>query len=669
MLYSIMKHGIPSATKPATLGWRGLLLTAAVVGAALTSGAAIRPSIASERSINNNNRQRVLRSDAFGLGQERDCTPVFLQMIEAARDSAGPTRLEIQPGVYHCYPEKAYQKYCYISNHDDGLRSTPFPLIGMHDLEIIGNGVELVCHGLMVPFLIEGSRNLNIQGFRIDWELPLHCEVSVVAVYPKQEAFDVRIKPSQPYEIRNGELLFLREGYELNLDRNLCWDPATMAVAYPTVGDLTLMRDSVVRFEKNIPYLYPTDSLDAVHRHRGREIAITATELEPGLVRLTGKLNKLPKTGWVLVAKGKNGFNRLAPAVRIAGCTNVCLQHVTVHHAGGMGLIAERSTNVTLDHFAVRLPPGKGRHLTTTADATHFNNCRGLIRLVDCYFENMLDDGTNIHGVYTMVQDVLDKHTVGLRIGHFQQMGYEFAGPGDRIGFVDPKGSFYPFITHTTERLEKINQRYYRLTFRESLDPQIAPGMLMDNLDWYPEVEVLRTKVINNRARGLLLSSPRRTVVEGCTFSNMMNALSMGVEFGGSWFESGHARDLVIRNNTFLDCGYHSPKGAALIRLGAAKSADAVVFDKLVIQDNRFRTFDPAILSATRVGSLVFRNNTIEKSDAYPVLNPNNPILHITRCDEVVIEDNTFDTPFGNKLEIDDISRRKLRQTGNNGLE
>jgi len=409
--------------------------------------------------------------------------------------------------------------------------------------------------------------------------------------------------------------------------------------------------------------------LDVVHRHRGREIAITATELEPGLVRLTGKLNKFPKTGWVLVAKGRNGFNRLAPTVRIAGCTDVRLQHVTIHHAGGMGLIAERSTNITLDHFAVRLPPGKGRHLTTTADATHFNNCRGLIRLMDCHFENMLDDGTNIHGVYTMVQDVLDKRTVGLRIGHFQQMGYDFAGPGDRIGFVDPKGSFYPFITHTTERLEKINHRYYRLTFREPLDPNIAPGMLMDNLDWYPEVEILRTKVINNRARGLLLSSPRRTVVDGCTFSNMMNALSMGAGFGGSWFESGHTRNLVIRNNTFLDSGYHSPKGAALIRLGAAKSTDAMVFDKLVIQGNRFRTFDPTILSATRVGSLVFANNTIMKSDTYPVLNPDNPILRITRCDEVVIEDNTFDTPFGNKLDIDDISRRNLRQNGNHGLE
>jgi hypothetical protein len=615
--------------------------------------------------------QRVLHSLDFGLGDERDATPALLRMVEAARTLPGPVRLEIEPGTYHCYARKAYQKYCYITNHEDGLRSTPLPLIGMQDLEIVGEGVELVFHGLMLPIIIEDSRQVTIRGLSIDWELPLHCEVEVVAVHEGLNAFDVRIPAKEPYEIRGGELIFLREDYEFNLDRSMFWDPATMAVAYlnDEVANLTVSRPSTVRFSDQIPYLYQPDPRDFAHWHRGLENAITATELEEGLVRLVGNQNKLPKVGWVLVAKGRNTMNRLAPAIRIARSSQISLQGVTVHHAGGMGLIAERSTDITLDHFDVRLPERKGRFLTTTADATHFNNCRGLVRMVDCHFENMLDDGTNIHGAYTAVEDVLDGHTIGLRIGHFQQMGYDFAGPGDRIGFVLPGHSFYPLAVHTVASVEKFNHRYYRVRFRDPLDARIEPGFLMDNLDWYPEVEILNTTVINNRARALLLSTPHRTLVEKCTLSSMGEAIISGAGYGGLWFESGHARDLTIRGNTFLDGGYARPRGAELIRFGAASSEDEVVFDSLVIEDNLFRTFDPMVLNVTRVGNLVFRNNRIEKSDTYLVLNPDNPILLISNTKKTRLEGNTFETPFENKLEIDAASRANLILRNNTGLE
>ena len=472
--------------------------------------------------------QSVLRSGDFHLGLDQDCTPALLQMIEAARELSGPVRLEIAPGTYHCYPRKAYQKYCHITNHDNGLRSTPFPVIGMRDVEIAGDDVHLIFHGLMVPFLIEDSQNVTVRGISIDWELPLHCEVEVVSVHPELNAFDVWIPENQPYEIRGDELIFLREDYEFNLDRSMCWDPKTMAVAYlnDEVTNLTVSRPSTVRFAENIPYHYPPQRLDYPHYHRSTENAIVATELEPGLVRLTGNQRKLPEAGWIIVAKGRNTLNRLAPAIRIAGSSDVTIKDVTVHHAGGMGLVAERSTNLTLDGFDVRLPEGKGRVLTTTADATHFNNCRGFLRIVDCYWENMLDDGTNIHGAYTEVEDLLDEQTLGLWIGHFQQMGYDFAGPGDRIGFVEPGESLFPFAIHTVDSVEKINDRYYRVRFREPLDKGIRKGSQMDNLDWYPEVEIIRTTVINNRARGILLSSPLSTLVEGCTFSNMDRAIS-----------------------------------------------------------------------------------------------------------------------------------------------
>ena len=76
-----------------------------------------------------------------------------------------------------------------------------------------------------------------------------------------------------------------------------------------------------------------------------------------------------------------------------------------VFHAGGMGLIAEFSSDLTLDDFNV-IPP-EGRLVSATSDATHFIGCRGMLAMKDCRFSNQLDDGTNIHGAYHPVIDIL----------------------------------------------------------------------------------------------------------------------------------------------------------------------------------------------------------------------------------------------------------------------
>ena len=69
-----------------------------------------------------------------------------------------------------------------------------------------------------------------------------------------------------------------------------------------------------------------------------------------------------------------------------------------VHHAAGMGFLAERCENVTLKRFDVTPSPGTGRRSSAAADAAHFVNCGGKVALEGCRFENQLDDGLNVHG-------------------------------------------------------------------------------------------------------------------------------------------------------------------------------------------------------------------------------------------------------------------------------
>lgn len=54
--------------------------------------------------------------------------------------------------------------------------------------------------------------------------------------------------------------------------------------------------------------------------------------------------------------------------------------------------------------------------MSTTADATHFGGCKGTIRLSDCLFEAMGDDGVNIKsGLYLTLLRRLNANTIEAR--------------------------------------------------------------------------------------------------------------------------------------------------------------------------------------------------------------------------------------------------------------
>ena len=140
-----------------------------------------------------------------------------------------------------------------------------------------------------------------------------------------------------------------------------------------------------------------------------------AEEIEPGLVCIFDAANSLPEIGWTLVVNGRKDKNRLSTAIHLFQNKNVLLENINIYHAGGMGLIAERTENISLSNFNVVLPPSSERMVTTTADATHFVNCKGLISIDKCHFENMLDDASNFHGIYTKVEDLVNNNTIGVR--------------------------------------------------------------------------------------------------------------------------------------------------------------------------------------------------------------------------------------------------------------
>lgn len=77
-----------------------------------------------------------------------------------------------------------------------------------------------------------------------------------------------------------------------------------------------------------------------------------------------------------------------------------------------------------------------------------------------CRFESMLDDATNIHGVYMTVVDRFSGNRFGASFGHFQQEGFDFAEQGDSLVFID-RADLGVLGCGRVEEVNHVNENYY----------------------------------------------------------------------------------------------------------------------------------------------------------------------------------------------------------------
>ena len=607
---------------------------------------------------------QILHAQDFRLSNylkkgEKDATLAVMAMLQDASQHKN-SKVIIEEGTYHFYPEKAYEQYSYVSNHDNTLRRIAFPIKGFDGLTLQGSGAKLIFHGVMMPFLIEDSKSIAISGFTLDWHIPLHSEALVVANDQDNGSIDLKIAENIPYTIRNEKLIFIKEGYEHDLGNTILYDPERKAVAYNTnkYTPLRMNQNIPIRNRQAFDFHNNVDLRSPNYVYQNQEDMLKAEELAAGLVRISGLTKSPPPVGMVLVAKGQNGNNRTANAFHINKSREIKLHDVTIHHAGGMGVIGERSINITLDNMNIFPNPASGLMVSTTADASHFVNCKGEIIINNCNFRNQLDDATNVHGSYVIVEDVFSAKKIGVRVGHFQQGGFDFAEAGDKIGFINQKESANVVFEATVQSINKLNERYYIITLNENVAEKLSKDYVVENLDWYPELTITNNHFADNRARGILLSTPKKTIVRNNYFSNMMSAIFIPVELTW-WYESGSAQDLLIEGNTFGDSAYGGGD-RPVIYIETDLDKTDYIFGKITIKNNSFNNFNPSILKANGVRYLEFTDNKIENSKSFPALNYEAYVLDVHHIDTLLIKNVKITKDFQNKLKVVDVTNKVL---------
>lgn len=569
-----------------------------------------------------------------------DASPAVLAKVLSAIENP-ISKISFEKAAYHFYPDKAYEVYSNISNHDDVVIYTAFPLQEINDLVIDGQGSTFIFHGRMVPFLIENSGNILVKNVSIDWDVPFHSEGVIVANDEQNGTFDWKFSDDYPYEIRNRQLIFVKPYYEHTVGQTILFDPKRKAVMFDTeafTNITTLAKTAQQNNVNKIVYKYKTDPRSKLHKSWGVENKTWAEQIEPGTVRIHGHTKKLPPVGMILTSKGHQSLNRMAPAFRIKYTNGFIAQNVNVHHAGGMGIIVENSSDLLLENFNVTA--SNERMISTTADATHFIGCRGKVTLRNCTLNNMLDDGLNLHGVYQEIVDIQGEHKIGVRMGHYQQQGYAIGTAQDTLGILRLSDSFFPYDKLTIKNVRQINSRYHIITVNEKLPSTIKVGDLIENLDAYPELLIENCTIGNNRARGLLISNPKKTIIQNNTFSTEMEPILIPVE-SGHWFEAGNAANVTIRNNVFQD-GQHSGFNRGVIRFVTDDDNENIAFTNIAIIDNTFNHFDNLLLEIANTDGLLFEGNTITNSGTFPMLYPENPAIKVKTSKNVKFKKNKY---------------------------
>lgn len=566
-----------------------------------------------------------------------DATATVLSGIKEI-EREGATTLSFEKGTYHFYPEKAEERFCYISNHNDQLARIAFPILDMDGLKINGNGSVFIFHGRMIPFLIENSQNIEVRGVTIDYSDSFHSEGVVIATDSKERSFDLKISRQYPYEIRNGQLYFIKPYYSHTMGQTMFFDAERKAPYYKTelygVATTKPIKPTYPPFE----YKYKQDKNDAFMKEFGKEPQLVVKQIEPGVVRIYGHKKLLPEIGMVLTMKGEQGVNRFAPAFKVNNVTNFSADNVTINHAAGMGFLFENCENVDLYNSSIEA--SNGRIISTTADATHFVGCRGKVSLRGCTFNNQLDDAMNVHGTYQEVVDIVDPHTIGVRAGHYQQLGFQLAKDGDEVGLVRIEESFHHYDQLTVKSTNMVNGRYQLITFEQEIPAGVKAGDLLENLSAYPDVLVEDCNISRNRARGLLISTPRSTTIRNNLFSTEMEAILLPVE-SSSWYESGNAANVLIEGNTFQDCNT-SGFDRGVIRLHTDLKNGNVAFSNIVVKGNVFNHFDNLLLEISNVDGFEFRDNTVTHSTAFSQIYSSNPAITINHSTGVVFENNRY---------------------------
>lgn len=225
------------------------------------------------------------------------------------------------------------------------------------------------------------------------------------------------------------------------------------------------------------------------------------------------------------------------PAILIYRSKNIFLNGTQIYSQPGMGIVGFRSENIYIDRLRI-VPSDAYEPISTNTDATHFSSCKGMLSVRDSVFSHHGDDAINVHGYYHSILSI---------------------------------------------QREKVTMQTIELTHAAKLDSPEPGEYLLSNLTQRPSLDFTGCTTLNNLARAVLIKTDN-VRIENCTF-RFCTGTAIHIAAEKSWRESGLSKNVVIRNNEMLDCGYLE-QGVIMNASGIAINVETDMYEKVGLQQN-----------------------------------------------------------------------------------
>lgn len=524
-------------------------------------------------------KQSVITLDGLKQGEQKTGTNISILRAAAAECCDGRNQLVRFPaGTYPIRDDKAVEDF-------DALmagRLSPYTLWrdnyvpynkAMHisnaeELVIDGQGAELIFDGLIQPFGFFGCRHVTLKNLVIDWRRPLFSEGLVRFV--KDDVVEVQVFPEYP--VKGGEPVVSFQNYD------------------PAHGRL----GGVCPFS-----------------------GISPLELvEPGVVRLRHDEGRFIKPGDILIMRHTYNYR---PGFDLLNCSHIRFENVVIHALPGMGIFGKRCRDITMEGFRV-VPSGK-RIMSGNVDATHFISCQGTIRFDGCSFEGMGDDATNVHGYYYTPGEVMDERTLRVYIAHSyspDEKVLDYPDAGETMEFVR-RDTLLPYAEAVLESAQFSPETGDTLLkLDRPLPEQFSPDDLIADISRCASLEFVNSTVRNIRGRGILVQT-RSALIENSSFE-YCTGQGIHVDTAEPWMESAGTRDMTIRNNRFIHCGYGTTKYCDAIGVAVETECSQPcvgVHKRLTIENNLIvGEKKPAVYAACLEGAVISNNRVIGPNTA-----------------------------------------------------
>lgn len=514
-------------------------------------------------------------------------------------------------------------RYDFWPDFTSNLATIGIQMDKLKKVTIDGGGSEFIFHGKMQIANLTGCENVTLRNFSVDWDHPFSTQGQYVSA--SEEFIELKIDPGT-YVIDNNQFFLIGEGWKLKPARFVLYDKDKKEILYKTFDG-----DNKALFQGK------------------------AEEIKTGIVRFYGKPTIKPEPGTyqeICIETGPYG-------IQFSESKNILLKDITIYHNPSGGFLGIRSENITMDNANVTVNEKKGRVFSTGADASHFVNCKGLIKIINCKHTGQGDDFTNIHGANSPIATIIDEYsiTTGRSAPNIRS--------GDEIWFVNKTTSQRGEI-RTIKSIERIVSENVRnsgnkITFTQPMPKTVQTGDFIENKTWNPSVEIRNCQILKkNRARGILVTTPEKVTIK----DNYFHTAGAGIVIEGDfdvWFESGANNDVTISNNIFEDCltsGEVSNGrfgwGKALISITPShhpENENTEPYHKNIkIENNTFKTFDIPLVYARSVRGLTFKNNEVIKTNTFAPCSWQKSSFYLDGCRDVVISGNRLADDYTTRL-------------------